>query len=135
MPTPELAKQASTVRADLARLEADLKLLLDTIGGAVGSAVRRRLDAPLASLSSDLDPLLTMLGASSLPTQLSPEVKKSESDAAKPRGRRGGRRTKANLTPAAIADALKQTRGNKSAAARVLGVSQPTFFKYLKLGK
>ncbi len=53
-------------------------------------------------------------------------------EAPKPRKRRvGGRGRKANLTAEAIQAALKASGGNKSAAARALGVSQPTFYKYL----
>lgn len=136
MPTSQLAKQADAVRADIARLEADLKKLLNTVGGAVGTAISGRISEPMKSISAHIDPLLNMLGAASAPMKRGPGIpKKAQGDAPKRRGRRGGRRKKANLTPEAIADALKQTGGNKSAAARALGVSQPTFYKYLGLSE
>ncbi len=45
--------------------------------------------------------------------------------------RRGGRGRRANLSSEAIQAALKASGGNKSAAARALGVSGPTLYKYL----
>lgn len=135
MPTPELAKHADTVRADIARLEADLKALFDTIGGAIGAAVSRRVNEPMRNVSAYINPLLNMLatpGDVPVPFKRGPgRPKNAVGEAPKRRGRRGGRRTKSNLTPEAIQDALRQTGGNKSAAAKALGVSQPTFYKYL----
>ncbi len=63
MPTNELAKQADAVRADIAKLEADLKTLLHTIGGAVGAAVSGRIREPMQAISAHVEPLLNMLGA------------------------------------------------------------------------
>lgn len=132
MPTPELAKQAEAVRADIARLEADLKTLLNTIGGAVGAAVSGRISEPMRNISAHIEPLLNMLGTTSAPMKRGPgRPKKAEGEAPKRQGRRGGRGKKVNLTPEAIADALKQTGGNKTAAAKLLSVSQPTLYKYL----
>lgn len=132
MPTPELAKQAEAVRADIARLDADLKTLLNTVGGAVAAAITRRVNEPMQSLSSHIGPLLNMLGAASAPMKRGPGRPSREERETRTRGgTRGGRGNKANLTPEAIAAALDQTGGNKAAAARLLGVSQPTFYKYL----
>ena len=52
--------------------------------------------------------------------------------AAAPKRRKGGGRgRKANLTIESITAALTKSNWNKSAAARALGVSQPTLYKYL----
>lgn len=134
MPTNDLAKQAEVVRADIARLEADLKTLLNTVGGAIGAAISDRVHGPLSMISSHVDPLLSLLGAAAqVPVKRGPgRPKKEEGEEPKRRARRrGGRGRKVNLSPEAIQDALKQNAGNKSAAARTLGVSLPTFYKYL----
>lgn len=134
MATNDLAKQAEVVRADIARLETDLKALLNTVGGAIGKAISDRVNGPLSTISSHVDPLLSLLGAASAaPARRGPGRPKKEEGAAPKRRnrRRGGRGRKVNLTPEAIQNALKQTDGNKSAAARALAVSLPTFYKYL----
>ncbi|MBK7972665.1 MAG: hypothetical protein IPK07_05090 [Deltaproteobacteria bacterium] len=138
MPTTAIAKQADTVRADLVRLEADLKTLLNSVGGAIGAAISERVSGPLSTITSHVDPLLSLLGAAagevSEPFRRGPGRPKRDVSEAAPKKsgrRRGGRGKKANLTAEAIQNALKETNGNKSAAARLLKVSQPTFYKYL----
>ncbi len=146
MPTTQLHQQASAVRADLSRLESSLKALLTTVGGSIGSAVNSRVAAPLETLAGHLEPLLNLLGAGGTPTPAPlrrgpgrPRKDASAAPVAAPtapkKKRRGGRGRKANLTAEAIQAALKQSNGNKSAAARALGVSQPTFYKYLGAAK
>ncbi len=136
MPTPELARQADAVRADLARLEGDVMALLALVGGAIGSAIGDRVNEPMKAIASYLEPLLKLLGAhtaSAAPTKLGPGRPPKAATAPAPRkSRRGGRGKKANLTPEAIQAALRASGGNKSAAARGLGVSQPTFYKHLR---
>ena len=134
MPTNDLAKKAEVVRADIARLETDLKALLNTVGGAIGAAISERVSGPLGSITSHIDPLLNLLGAAAAaPVRRGPgRPKKVETEEPKRRGRRrGGRGRRVNLTPEQIQEALAAANGNKSAAARALGVSQPTFYKYL----
>lgn len=135
MPTDAISKQAEAVRLDLQRLEASLGNLLDTIGGAVGAAVSKRVREPLATITDHLTPLITFLSAaprrSERPTPDGPS-KVNGVHRKRRAGSPGGRGRKANLTSETIADALKQTNGNKSAAAKALGVSEPTFYKYLR---
>lgn len=133
MPTPQLAKQAEAVRADLVRLEADLKTLLNSVGGAIGDAISARINGPLSSIASHIEPLLSLLGATPSATiRRGPgRPKKVDGAATKRRGGRGaGRGKKVNLTPEVLREALQKTGGNKTAAAKALGVSQPTFYKY-----
>ncbi len=141
MPTTELAHQADAVRADLARLQGDLETLLTSVGGAIGTAISRRVGEPVEAIRRQLQPLLNLLGAHTAPAA---PVKRGPGRPPKSAGRsapktaakrRGGRGRKANLTPDAIQAALEESKGNKSAAARALGVSQPTFYRYLGAGK
>ena len=160
MATSDLHAQAATVRADLTRLEADLKALLTTVGGGIGAAIHGRVAEPLKALSGHVEPLLNLLGAASgpaAPAKRGPGrprkdapapaavkrgpgrprkdaiVAAAPAPAAAPKKKRpGGRGRKANLTADAIQAALKQTGGVKSRAADVLGVSQPTLYNYLK---
>lgn len=139
MPTIDLAKQADAVRADLARLESDLKALLSSVGGSIGHAISARVSEPLKAISGHIDPLLALLGAhvpAVAPEKRGPGRPKKEAapaaEAPAPRKtRRGGRGRKANLTAEKIKEALDQTGGNRAAAGKLLKVSAPTFYKYL----
>lgn len=133
MPTAQLSKQAEVVRTDLARLEADVRTLLTSVGGAIGGSISGRVNESLNAVASHLDPLLALLGSTAATSKRGPgRPKLADGESPKKRGRRrGGRGRKVNLTAEAIQDALKESGGNKTAAAKALGVSQPTFYKYL----
>jgi DNA-binding NtrC family response regulator len=134
MPATTLAKQAETVRADILRLEADLKALLSSVGGAIGASISTRVSEQLTALAVHVEPLLALLGSAGAPARRGPGRPRSNAapEAPKRRGRRrGGRGRKVNLSAETIDAALKETGGNKSAAAKLLKVSQPTFYKYL----
>ena len=160
MPTPNLAKQAHAVRTGLAQLERNLEELLGSVGGSIGSALSNRVAEPLKALSGHVNPLLALLGTGAVvgavvaarrgpgrprkdavapaPAKRGPGRPRKDATpvtapaAAPKKKRRGGRGRKANLTADAIQAALKASGGNKSAAARALGVSQPTFYKYFR---
>ena len=139
MPTTDLHAQATTVLTTLKKLDGELNDLLTSIGGAVGSTMRDRMGDRLKVIATHLEPLLNLLGGGRTPipapVRRGPgRPRKVDGAAPSPapkRRRRGGRGRRANLTIESITAALTKTGGNKSAAARELGVSQPTFYNYL----
>lgn len=130
---------ASLLREDLDRLHQHVAELIGIVGGSIGSAISARVDGPLASVKNHLVPVLDLLAG--IEGDVAQVVKRGPGrprkddtvGAAAPKRRRrgrGGRRRKLNLSAEQIRDALNQASGVKAQAARILGISMPSFLRY-----
>lgn len=139
MALDEGKRVVSLVREDLDRLHQHVAELIGIVGGSIGSAISARIDEPLASVKNHLMPVLDLLagveGGVAHAGRRGPGRPRKDAGISDPapkkrRRGRGGRRSKLNLSAEQIRDALNQAGGVKAQAARVLGISMPSFLKY-----
>lgn len=124
------------VERDLKRLVKNARKLAaglgHDLGGVFDVAVQRRLEeaerllAPLAQVLRLGPPTTPSRPASSSAKGGRRKTSRGQSKS------RGGRGRKLNLTAEQLQEALKKASGVKTKAAKILGVSMPTFNKYFK---